>query len=148
MNIKQGITRGILPAAALTCITTPATPAQAVTHTTPCPTSWACPAIMTNAGNWAPQIKPASLYLAAGGGPYITALTWQRYDHTGATGHGTLHAATNGTYHTYRVTATFTRTELHGPGENYYSRLRLTDTAPAKAAPETWHVNREGYWVS
>ena len=148
MHINQGIMRAALAAIPLACITTYTTPAQAVTHTTTCTTSYRCPAVMTNAGNWAPQIRPASLYFAAGGGPYLTGLHYTAYNHTRAAAHGTLHAAAHGTYHTYTVTATFTATRLHGPGQYYYSHLQLADTAPAKAAPRTWHVNNSGYWVS
>lgn len=113
-------------------------------------TSYACPAVLSNADSWTPDIQPVKLYLANGrAAPFVTYIRWHAYAHAGGRATGILHASTGGTYRTYKVTITVSAPRLHAAHEYYFSLMHWADPAPSGSAPHAWHVDTaDGMWAA
>lgn len=138
-----------------------AAPEGAEAATTVRCTAYSCPAVMTNNGAWAPQVRPSSLYIGNTGAPYLTGLRWNYYKHGAAHASGTLHAQlrsclrSHPAYKCKYVTTPVTialgvprlKRAVHGMGGGwYYSAMAWTWNRSGLNAARNWTVDRRGYW--
>jgi hypothetical protein len=126
----------------------------------PC-TSGACytePAVLSNAGAWAANIKPASEYFGQGGAPFMTGLHWSKYSHSKAIAKGRLHAIKAGCTPTYKCKYYVVNVKwiLTSPkwcsntacgGGWYYSKGHLEWSPKRKLGAQHYmRVTKRGYW--
>lgn len=130
-----------------------AAPAYPVCHSGPC---YNDPAMLSNEGAWAANIKPRSWYAGQGGSPYLTRLRWHVYKHSKAEATGTLHAQKSACepksscrYYTMKVTVTLSKTKWCNNsacgGGWYYSVMNWAYHGSGYAAAHRWTVRR-GFW--